>query len=79
MPYHVEAAKQSSFRDPDGVGFKLMNLRQVATGRGLGNVSKIDRQEWDEYGSRPELVRELAEAIRAGRPAASPLSGAGSR
>lgn len=72
MPYHAEAAKQPSFRNPDGVGFKLMNLRQVATGRGLGNVSKIDRQIWEEYGSRPDAVHELASAILAGVKTISP-------
>jgi 5-methylcytosine-specific restriction enzyme A len=66
MPYHVEAARQPSFRNPDGVGFKLMNIRQVATGRGLGNVSAMDRQIWTEYGNQPDVVRNLADAIRAG-------------
>lgn len=66
MPYHLEAAKQSSFRNPDGVGFKLMNLRQLDSGRGLSNVSKTDRQVWEKYGSQPATVRELANAIIAG-------------
>lgn len=63
MPYHAQAAKQPSFRNPDGVGFKLMNLRQVATGKGLGNVSNTDRQIWAEFGDRPEELHELASAI----------------
>jgi len=66
LPYHAEAAKRSTFRNPDGVGFKLMNIRQVATGRGLGNVSNMDRQIWAEYGSRPDEVRRIAAAIRSG-------------
>jgi len=66
LPYHAEAAKQPTFRNPDGVGFKLMNLRQVATGKGLGNVSTMDRQIWNEYGERQEEVHRLAAAIRAG-------------
>lgn len=40
FPYHAEASRQESFRNPDGVAFKLQNLRQVATGKGLGNVSE---------------------------------------
>ncbi|KAB2759530.1 HNH endonuclease [Brucella anthropi] len=66
LPYHAEAAKQPTFRNPDGVGFKLMNIRQVATGKGLGNVSNMDRQIWAEFGQRPDEVREIAEAIKAG-------------
>lgn len=63
MPYHIEAAKQPSFRNPDGVGFKLMNLRQLDSGRGLSNVSKTDRQVWEKYGTQPANVRNLADAI----------------
>lgn len=66
LPYHAEAAKQPTFRNPDGVGFKLMNIRQVATGRGLGNVSKMDRQLWAEFGNHPERVHDIANAIKAG-------------
>lgn len=63
LPYHSEAARQPTFRNPDGVGFKLMNIRQVATGKGLGNVSRMDRMIWSDYGHRPEEVRRLSEAI----------------
>lgn len=31
FPYHTHAARKESFRNPDGVAFKLQNLRQVAT------------------------------------------------
>lgn len=66
MPYHAEAAKVPSFRNPDGVAFKLQNLRQVATGKGLGNTSKNDRAIWEEFGSRPKETGLLAQAIRSG-------------
>lgn len=66
LPYHAEAAKQSTFRNPDGVGFKLMNIRQVATGKGLGNVSSMDRQVWAEFGGRKEEVHRIAAAIKSG-------------
>ncbi len=66
LPYHAEAAKRPSFRNPDGVGFKLMNLRQVATGRGLGNVSRTDREIWERYGNRPKDVRRIAQGILSG-------------
>lgn len=73
MPYHIQAAKQPSFRNPDGVGFKLMNLRQVATGKGLGNVSNVDRQIWAEFGHRPTEVHKLAIAITSAIGTIDPL------
>jgi len=66
LPYHAEAAKQPTFRNADGVSFKIMNIRQVATGKGLGNVSNMDRQIWAEFGPRPNEVSLIAEAIVAG-------------
>ncbi len=55
-----------SFRNADGVAFKLQNIRQVATGKGLGNVSRTDRAVWKELGNDPKRVKELGELIRAG-------------
>jgi 5-methylcytosine-specific restriction protein A len=66
FPYHSAAARRDSFRNPDGVGFKLQNLRQVATGKGLGNVSRTDRAVWDEFGNDPKRTKQLANLIRAG-------------
>jgi len=48
------------------VAFKLQNLRQVATGKGLGNVSRVDRAVWQELGHEQERVKQLAALIRAG-------------
>jgi len=64
LPHHHTAAKKNSFRNPDGVAFKLQNLRQVATGKGLANVSETDRSVWAEFGSDPEAVKKLAALIR---------------
>lgn len=66
LPYHDQAARKPSFRNPDGVSFKLQNLRQVATGKGLGNVSQMDRQVWNELGNQPNEVKRLANIIKAG-------------
>jgi 5-methylcytosine-specific restriction protein A len=66
LPYHLSASKKASFRNPDGVGFKLQNLHNVATGKGLGNVSQMDRRIWAEFGSRPDEIKRLAELLRAG-------------
>jgi 5-methylcytosine-specific restriction protein A len=66
LPYHDQAARKASFRNPDGVSFKLQKLRQVATGKGLGNVSEMDRVVWDEFKNHPEEAKRLAALIRAG-------------
>jgi 5-methylcytosine-specific restriction enzyme A len=66
FPYHSQAARQESFRNPDGVGFKLQNLRQLATGKGLGNVSKMDGEVWEEFGGEPHRTKTYANLIRAG-------------
>lgn len=64
IPYHSPAARRPSFRNPDGVSFKLQNLRQLATGRGLSNVSKVDRQIWKEYGARPDEAIRAAQKLK---------------
>lgn len=66
FPHHSISARKVSFRNPDGVAFKLQNLRKVATGKGLGNVSRIDREVWDELGNNPIRTKQLAALIRAG-------------
>jgi 5-methylcytosine-specific restriction protein A len=66
FPYHAESSKKQSFRNPDGVAFKLQNLRQVATGKGLGNVSETDREVWVEFGASRQATKSLANLIRAG-------------
>lgn len=66
LPYHSVASRKPSFRNPDGVGFKLQNLRKLATGKGLGNVSGMDRKVWDELGKDSGKVKELANLIMEG-------------
>ena len=66
FPHHSVAARKESFRNPDGVGFKLQNLRQIATGKGLGNVSRTDREVWNDLGRDQRRTKELATLIRAG-------------
>lgn len=64
LPFHAQEARTTSFRNPDGVAFKLQNLRKVATGKGLGNVSETDRAVWLEFGGAPEAIKSLANLIR---------------
>jgi 5-methylcytosine-specific restriction protein A len=65
-PFHNTEARKPSFRNPDGVVFKMQNIRQVATGKGLGNFSKMDEIVWNEYGNNKKLVNELAFKIKEG-------------
>lgn len=77
FPYHAAASKNESFRNPDGVAFKLQNLRQIATGKGLGNVSETDRSVWAELGASPAVVKSLADLIRASVTASESMEPAG--
>lgn len=63
LTVHPESSRVGSFRNPDGVSFKLQNIRQVASGRGLSNVSRVDREVWAAYGDKPAEVKRLAAAI----------------
>lgn len=63
LPVHPPERRGASFRNPDGVSFKLQNLRSVASGRGLSNASKTDRQVWTDFGGDRPRVSELAAQI----------------
>lgn len=64
-PFHEGKKKNDTYRNVEGVSFKVQNLRAAATGKGLKNVSKIDREVWQELGDKPELVSALAKEIKA--------------
>jgi 5-methylcytosine-specific restriction protein A len=63
LPLHFTTKRTETFRNPDGVAFKLQNLHNVATGKGLKHVAEMDRKVWSDLGGRPEIVKGLAEAI----------------
>jgi len=63
LEIHPREHRVASFRNPDGVAFKLQNLRQVASGKGLSNVSKVDREVWADFAHKPEDVARLAVLI----------------
>lgn len=58
--------RTETFRNPDGVAFKLQNIHNVATGEGLEHTSKVDRQVWAEFGADLKIIRDLANAILQG-------------
>ena len=65
LPYHREASKVNSFRNPAGVAFKLQNIRQVAGGQGLPHTAKVDRAVWDNFGN-DKAATSAAARIRSG-------------
>ncbi|RYG94397.1 MAG: HNH endonuclease [Alphaproteobacteria bacterium] len=64
LPIHPQERRGERFRNPDGVAFKLQNLRAVSTGRGLLNVSSMDKTLVAELAHDAALVFQLAQAIR---------------
>jgi 5-methylcytosine-specific restriction protein A len=66
LPYHKEASKVASFRNPAGVAFKLQNIRQVAKGRGLSHIARVDREVWKEFGGDKAAAEGAAARIRNG-------------
>jgi 5-methylcytosine-specific restriction enzyme A len=64
LPFHELFNRKQTFRNPDGVAFKLQNIHSAATGMGLSNISNMDRKIWKELGDKPKLVKQLAEAIK---------------
>jgi 5-methylcytosine-specific restriction protein A len=66
MDIHRNADKNSSFRNPDGIAFKVGNLRAVATGKGLKNTSKMDQVVWDEFGTNVDAIRKYCDLVRLG-------------
>lgn len=64
LPYHGEASRMETFRNPDGAAFKVLNLRSLETGKGLGHVSRMDREIWAEFGNNPSEIQRLANLIK---------------
>lgn len=66
LPYHREASKVASFRNPAGVVFKLQNIRQAAVGQGLSHTARVDLEVWKEFGGDKTAALAAAARIRCG-------------
>lgn len=64
--YKNIAETSSSFRNPDGIVFKIGNLRAFDTGKGLHNTSKIDKLVWEEFGNNIQHLKSFCALIRSG-------------
>jgi 5-methylcytosine-specific restriction protein A len=63
MSARMQIDRKPSYRNADGVVFKLQNIRQIATGKGLGHTSAMDRAIWSDFHDDQRRVEELAKLI----------------
>jgi 5-methylcytosine-specific restriction protein A len=70
LPIHNTAARKETFRNPNGVVLKLRKLKKIATGKGFGNISKLDSDVMQELGDNPRKTKKLANLIRSRIPLA---------
>ena len=66
LPIHSFELRKDNFRNPDGVSFKLQNIRSVATGKGLDNTSKMDKSVWEDFQNNREEVTTISTNIKNG-------------
>ncbi len=71
---HDDARKNDTFRNPDGVAFKVGNLRAIATGKGLQNTAKMDKEVWDEFHADRVSLLHFCDQIRNGNELLTKLS-----
>jgi len=64
LPYHQTVEQNETFRNVDGVYFKLQNIRNVLTGQGLSNVSRMDKLVAESLGHDPVETSRLSAIIR---------------
>jgi len=64
LPIHPIELRKANFRNPDGVVFKLQNLRSVATGKGLYNTSKMDKSVWQDFKNNKDEVLRISANIK---------------
>ena len=66
MDVNRDAQKNKKFRTPDGVAFKVGNLRAIATGKGLKNTARMGQEVWDEFGDDRSALKSFCENVRSG-------------
>jgi 5-methylcytosine-specific restriction protein A len=69
LPIHPVEGREPQFRSPRSVYSKMGNFQRAdpeSDWKGLSHGANLDEVIWNEYAHKPELVAELAAAIRAG-------------
>jgi 5-methylcytosine-specific restriction protein A len=64
LPIHPIEKRKDSFRNPDSVSLKILNLKSVYTQTGLTNASRMDRHVVEQYKDRPSELAKVAQRIR---------------
>jgi 5-methylcytosine-specific restriction protein A len=66
LPIHSEQLRRDKFRNPNGIGLKLSNIRYCDPARtgGSSNVSRLDGLVWDEFDGDMSRLLQTANAIR---------------
>lgn len=67
LPIHPLQGRPPSFRNPSGVSMKLSNFLAYDpdyAGNGLEQGAKAEKEVWDQFASRKDRLREVANAIR---------------
>ncbi len=66
IPIELELADDAQFRSPNAVSLKLANFAAIDPnygGRGMSSASELDRAIWDEFGSKPDELHQIAGQI----------------
>jgi 5-methylcytosine-specific restriction protein A len=67
LPIHPPSLRKPNFRNPNAVGLKLVNFRALDpkyAGVGLQQGARKDREVWDQYSEKRDLLTASAQAIR---------------
>ena len=66
LPIHDRDRREERFRNPNGIGMKLSNIRAADPHRegGSSHGSKLDGLFWDEFGGDENELRRAAALIR---------------
>lgn len=66
LPFHARENRGADFRNPQGVSMKLANFLAIDptySGIGLQQVSKLDREIWNDFADSEERLTRTAAAI----------------
>lgn len=63
LPIVKDRPDEEKFRNPNGVTLKLSNLKAIETGKGMKNVSDLDKKIFREFNNNRALLDSIAKAI----------------
>lgn len=66
LPIHPRAARDETFRNPNGISMILGNFLAVDPEHatpGLGRGNRLHEQVWSDFADKPDVLRQVATAI----------------